>query len=576
MKSITYILSFICLFFHLDGFTQPENKQIQNVVMPPPNAASLGKYGDIPVNLATGTPSIGVPIYTVTDGKISLPISVNYHAGGYKVGEVASWVGQGWSLDAGGMISRTVLGLPDESLNGYWFEGSNLDQTALTTTTQGFTDLCEIANGELDGEPDLFSLNLPGFSTKFVIDKDHDVQIIAQHIDLKIKYDFNSSQGGFKSFTVTTPNGNKYYFGEVGLTTAYEYLTVNNNSSDRYISSWMLLKIESFDQVNDIILTYTPETYSYKSLASCSNGMGNIGPLGENCPGAMGPDVVTVNGSTYNVEYIQQRLEGQRLNQITSNTQTVTFEVASTFREDIPNISSEGSKSLDAIKIETGTTLSFCTRFEFSYDYFRDQDYSANSNLKYFSRLQLQEIHKVACDGSDEEEPYKFTYSGTTNPDGSIYLPHRLTKAIDHWGYYNGEENNNDLRVIVPNTTVTNPRTLAPINYGAALRESDSTSLLLGMLNKMEYPTGGHTEFKYSANQVEQILSTTNNYLIEDLETPCSIGNPPPTHFPVAMRRMKMLSKLSLSLPLKDQKMPFLIYPTKVTQAVVILTTLLW
>jgi hypothetical protein len=58
---------------------------VKDVVMPAPNAAALGKYSDIPVSYSTGVPNISIPIYTVQDGSVSLPISLNYHASGIKV-----------------------------------------------------------------------------------------------------------------------------------------------------------------------------------------------------------------------------------------------------------------------------------------------------------------------------------------------------------------------------------------------------------------------------------------------------------------------------------------------------------
>ncbi len=82
--------------------------------VPSPTAASLGKFGDIPVNLYTGTPNIEIPLYTVHGRTLQLPITLRYHASGIKVEEIAGWVGLGWALDAGGVITRTVKGLPDD------------------------------------------------------------------------------------------------------------------------------------------------------------------------------------------------------------------------------------------------------------------------------------------------------------------------------------------------------------------------------------------------------------------------------------------------------------------------------
>jgi hypothetical protein len=60
------------------------NADINNFVPVSPNAASLGKFGNIPVSYYTGLPSIEVPIYTIEQGNIKLPIKLSYHAGGLK------------------------------------------------------------------------------------------------------------------------------------------------------------------------------------------------------------------------------------------------------------------------------------------------------------------------------------------------------------------------------------------------------------------------------------------------------------------------------------------------------------
>jgi hypothetical protein len=81
---------------------------IEGLIPPAPTAAALGEYNDIPVNGYTGLPSIGVPIHQVSYNGITIPIDLSYHANGIKVSEEASWVGLGWSLNAGGVISRTI------------------------------------------------------------------------------------------------------------------------------------------------------------------------------------------------------------------------------------------------------------------------------------------------------------------------------------------------------------------------------------------------------------------------------------------------------------------------------------
>src|SRR5688572_23473055 len=103
------------------------NQQLHSVIPPSPDAAALGKYGDIPVNYSSGVPDISLPVYTITQSGLQVPISVSYHAGGIKVEERASWVGLGWSLNAGGAITRSIVGLPDEDDGGYFEQTYDID-----------------------------------------------------------------------------------------------------------------------------------------------------------------------------------------------------------------------------------------------------------------------------------------------------------------------------------------------------------------------------------------------------------------------------------------------------------------
>ena len=114
----------IFLFFFLTTqslflFSQVEPQaKLEKVVPMSPTAASLAKYGDIPVNYYSGAPSISIPLFNVSSGKLNFPVNMSYQFNGLKVEEIASWVGLGWSLNAGGSISRSVRGTPDE-MGGY-------------------------------------------------------------------------------------------------------------------------------------------------------------------------------------------------------------------------------------------------------------------------------------------------------------------------------------------------------------------------------------------------------------------------------------------------------------------------
>src|SRR5580698_1481478 len=114
MNYIKKSLILLACFCYCLSYAQDTSNTIGHVSIASPTAASLGKYGDVPVSYHTGIPQVAVPIYTVEAGPLKMTISLSYHASGLAVQENAGWCGAGFSALAGGVITRTVMGGPDE------------------------------------------------------------------------------------------------------------------------------------------------------------------------------------------------------------------------------------------------------------------------------------------------------------------------------------------------------------------------------------------------------------------------------------------------------------------------------
>jgi RHS repeat-associated protein len=520
---------------------QAVSSSIKDVVMPTPNAASLGKYGDIPVSFNTGIPNVGIPIHTLTEGPISLPISLSYHAGGLKVGEPTSWAGLGWSLSAGGMISRTVQGRADESCNGFFNMGHQVGVTTMATTScitevaGGITN-GELASGTKDGEPDIFSFSIGGYSGKFYITAPTLVGatlspgkvVLIPKQDVSITYTATASTDcgnvyRLKKFTVVTPDGVKYDFGSNGVTAedAIE-ITSNNTSSFKQASGWYLKKITSADGVNSITLNYTAEKYryTYKTSSGTSPTLINSWPL-NSTSGSYPQNCVDVGGF--------------RLKDITTSTEKVTF-VAGTDRTvgvsaDLatnPDASflGETPKSLGRIKVENGT---MCKDFILYQSYFQDNDATHKSGQFTDFRLRLDSIQEKSCDATTAIPPHVFTYyTKAGNPN---YLPNRLSSAIDHWGYYNGALTNPHNGINMPYTRLRYfDKTISGLYpngrwfnvwQGTSNRETDEENMKLGTIQQIKYPTGGNSTFEYEANsywdtegirELQDVVSSTNTW----------------------------------------------------------------
>ena len=127
-----------------------------------PTAASLGRFGDVPVSAYTGSPDVSIPLFVLQGRTFELPLTLEhrqrqrYQGGGIRVEQIASWVGLGWALDAGGTVTRTVRGISDDLAGGYYNTGQGIDifYDDDNLLTPDDTLLTNIANGVLDTEPD--------------------------------------------------------------------------------------------------------------------------------------------------------------------------------------------------------------------------------------------------------------------------------------------------------------------------------------------------------------------------------------------------------------------------------------
>ena len=499
MKKQIILLFFFavnCIVFESSGQENPYNE----VSIASPTAASLGKYADIPVNNHTGIPNIGLPIYTVEEGSLKLPISLSYHAGGIKVMEPASWVGTGWSLNAGGVITRAVRGGPDEK-----HTSSIYNQEYGYFSDYGFTSYSfyqpgleapDFMVGRRDGEPDLFSFNVNGLSGKFYF-RDDRTAVFEPQQDIKVEYDYTEGQGSIKSFVLTAPDGTRYHFGTRN-DTAFAIPVERTNTvtaqsgyvQGTVISSWYLSKIESADRLDFITLKYVAENYSYYAVS--------MFPLS--------PQNYRMNSSNYQInpqqlqeyEYnlIKNVVSGVRLSEINFSNGKVKFLSATSPREDLgsfstsfdPEVVNSEASALGTVQIENNSTS--CKKYVFSYEYFVDNTalqgyfagYSVFADKK---RLKLTALQELSCNNAITIPAHTFDYF-------SELLPRRLSFGQDHWGFYNGVTTNTKL---IPTYTV-NKWTVFP----GANREPVWPAMRGGALQKINYPTGGHSLFEFEPN----------------------------------------------------------------------------
>ncbi len=515
--------------------SEHDNPTLTRTIPPSPTAASLSKYGEFPVSYYTGLPNISIPIYEVKSGDLSLPISLSYHAGGIKVEEIASWVGLGWSLNAGGVISRTIRGIADEiddrSGFGNYREAFNTVVDPSTSTSIKNDILNFVQHGQQDLESDIYHFNFAGYSGKFYMDADpSDPSILIPHLQpqqgLKITYDRNGPH--VIRWTVTTENGVKYVFGRsldgtrdereknqpysvCRTEVAGDYGDLEAGDIDIEIAnSWYLAEVISptghridifYDDYDLRYRTFGSETAYY--LVPGTDHYANAGEEPK-C------------GDRFNHCYVRNQMKSKRLRSIETANLTVEFLTQSGYRYDLCQ-----DKALESIAVYNNFQTEPLLEYQFDYGYFkRPQDPAVPSPLPTTTclesdqnnqyRLKLETLTEVS---GTSKPPYVFTYEESQHLPPRLHYDgatlHPTAYAQDHWGYFNGELNNR--------RRVTGPSSLLP-TFSVTLIDQNAQTIQYGMeganrssygqfakaytLKTIQYPTGGTTTFDFEANKI--------------------------------------------------------------------------
>jgi hypothetical protein len=500
MKKVMAI--FLCVFTWVGAYSQPS---IQPETVPPsPDVVNRMKFVETPVSLYTGTPQISIPLYTIREGNFSLPVTLDYNAHGIKISEIASYTGLGWSLNAGGVISRSSNGLPDEIDRG--FLNSGIPQE------KDYYNMVQYATGELDDQPDIFYYSFAGHNGRFVFDKSGNIHTIPEKafkIERRsngISYDkyINLECGGIPNFItewiITTEDGIKYTFSdyEIGATAGAGapesgYYKIADRVAS--VNSWYLSKIE-LPESGTITFSYTTNDVWYDIYS------GGIFVYFDR------PKLKFVP----NVAWTRMRTYIKHLSAITFPSGQISFVQHQKDRADLV-----GDKALREIVIKNtaGNTLN---RFEFDYQFLQGTsltDYelitipnSRTQNLFGSSyttsdamgrRLILKEIREKDAQGMAKDKGYTFAYHH------DLPMPNRFYPHSDHWGYANEKE-------------IDKPYNNPPVKWSSSLnkyimygKSPNIDYAKQGTLYKITHPTGGTTEFEYELHEYGGSIKNLGN-----------------------------------------------------------------
>lgn len=208
---------------------------------PGPEAQNLTERKNVTVDYATGLFHYTVPLYQLKSGDYELPISLDYIAKGVKVSDPEGLIGQNWTLNVGGIVTRTMRGGFADEKSGY---GYLWTENAVTPLEQ---DARTVGLRKRDGESDIFTVVFNGKKVDFIIRMNEKRQIYALPLgqtDVRIECEGTSTE--ITGWTITDNNGDRYIYRQREICADVEYVDVSTSnaiSDSGYTSAWHLTRI---------------------------------------------------------------------------------------------------------------------------------------------------------------------------------------------------------------------------------------------------------------------------------------------------------------------------------------------
>jgi YD repeat-containing protein len=522
MKKYLYLL--IIAILNLTAVAQgsqaqtPIKTDLPTIMPPSPTVAALMKFEEVPVNNYTGKPDVTIPLFSSStlSNDINLNISLKYNPSSVAAEERASDVGLGWSLMAGGTISRTVRGLPDEyhkndRVGVYHNTGQSPHNNYYTfvdlnvTNDSDFYESEEFqweANekGKYDTEHDLWQFNFMGFTGRFYIKKNGStgmlevIKLDDSNVKIINKYDDSNEVSRYvpTSFEVYDDKGFKYVFDIVE--------TTNQNT---YVESIGYYGDSSCSLLTDFIKSNITATTSYKSAFHLSKVYDTNGQL-------LIELLYNNDNNVYKEIVIDESIKESRV---------TTFD-AQLYIQAVASIACVGTYCLDGLsapsRVEPTRTISKSNRntnvkklteiniigkarLSFNFSKGRDDENFVNPDSSYVFRkliirnwpgdtikkfYMVNSYSKVIYNRLMLKQVIESNYNDTKRLTYNLFYKENksnLEVSKDYWGYFN----------------------LVPYGFmkgNDAFKEVNPQFCSTDVLQKMELPEGGCIVFDYESN----------------------------------------------------------------------------
>lgn len=469
----------------------PQPQKFLPVLAPSsPEAAAFKKYGNYDVNLFSGIPDISIPLYEIKIGELSIPINISYHSSGIKVNDIASRIGLGWDLHAGGSITRKIMGKADELPGNYLSAtatsgnrvklGSEIDPT----TQDGLDYLRSVDQGYYDTEPDIFSYSFPGHNGKFLFNqKNNFTPVLIPYAPVSIA--MSQPTASTLSLGMTDENGIVYKFDST------EWTMSGGGMTTSCTSSWLL---------SDMISSNKQDSVHFRYLTKGNTGMtdsyfSDYLVFDDNCTGSYTPSTM----GQFNTDIGSVATMWKQMTEIDFRNGKIVFEAGPETREDFSG-QYKLQNRLKAIKVYRFDPVNNIYIVNKSISFFNSYFISGTDIAT--KRLRLDSI-QVQTGSGDIAQTYRFNYNT------AVALPSNASRMKDYWGYFNNINNldgyGNPTMVAKMLITTTSPYNgQSQIWIGGDhtnARDPDPILMQADVLQKITYPTGGFTQFGYETNR---------------------------------------------------------------------------
>ena len=465
-------------------------------------------------NLFDGSANVTIPIFKYKGYGISL----SYNTKGIRVDEVASTAGLNWQISGTPTIVRIINDIPDETRFGntyYLVSGAYpyvnneyLLKGKLFTYAETQQEK-DVPYTYRDKECDEFRVSLNGASFSFYLGSDNKVYTTSGK-NYKVQLYYNDV------LLDATPDGNiQNYLGGIPGNYYFDIKITDNIGNEYYFTPSQggftsISHFRDWEQVGreELSLNYTTWKIKKIRLTDGKEISYSFGPGGDlqSYPGY--PILQYVQ---YHNSYAKETNFMSTPTPTYDGSQDVTLDnefnycmsvdsihypngVFAKFIYDTTDVNAIYAKLLDEIRISRDGK---CLRYKL---------YHEKINGRWF----LQKITTVSQDSSEEKLYYSFEYNSTV-------LPRRLCRAVDLYGYYNGDSTSVQIGggsgydYIIPKH--------GSQSYGSD-RSYNAHYAQAGLLTRVVNTYGGETNYYYGPNVASNpfpsgFLPTDNNYIGE-------------------------------------------------------------